>query len=127
VKLLLDVHVPAAVVDALVRRHADADIVHLRDWRDGACIGKEDQEILATAATEGRTLFTYDLRTIPSLLRTFAETNVDHAGVIFADDHSIPTDDVGAIAAALGALWREQGDENWTNRAVFLRPTKRGK
>lgn len=74
-KLLLDVHVPAAVVDALVRRHPGLDAVHLRDWRDGACLGADDREILAMAAGERRTLFTYDLRTIPVLLRALAEIN----------------------------------------------------
>jgi hypothetical protein len=126
VKLLLDVHVPAAVVAALVRRDPSPDVVHLRDWRGGACLGADDREILAIAAGEARTLLTYDLRTIPVLLRALAEANDDHAGVIFADDRSIPSDDVGAIAAALRALCREQGDEDWTNRALFLRPAPHG-
>lgn len=46
--------------------------------------------------------------------------------MIFADDHSIPSDDIGAISAALGALCRDQGEANWTNRAIFLQPAKRG-
>ena len=124
-KLLLDVHVPAAVAKALARRQPDLDVAHLRDWCGGAFLRAEDQAILLAARAEARTLFTYDLKTIPGLLRTFAEATEDHAGVIFADDRSIPSDDVGAIVAALAALQRTHGGESWTNQAHFLRPARR--
>ena len=93
-KLLLDAHVPPAVAKALSRRCPGLDVVHLCDWRERAYLRAEDRDILRAAAGEARTLFTYDLKTIPGLLRALAETEEEHGGVIFADDRSIPSDDV---------------------------------
>jgi uncharacterized protein DUF5615 len=125
VKLRLDVHVPPAVAKALAGRCPGLDVVHLRDWRARAYLRAEDRDILRAAADEARTLFTYDLKTIPPLLRALAETEEDHAGVIFADDRSIPSHDVGALVAALAALWKAFDHDDWTSRAHFLQRARR--
>ena len=67
------------------------------------------------------TLVTFDLRTIPSLLRLCAEHGMDHSGVIFVDDRTVAQHDIGGLVAALCAVWKAQRNMDWTNRVVYLR------
>jgi hypothetical protein len=69
VRLLLDSHVPVALVQALARAGPDLDCVHLRDWQARRWLNAPDPDLLSEAAREGWTLVTYDLRTIVRLLR----------------------------------------------------------
>jgi predicted nuclease of predicted toxin-antitoxin system len=62
-KLLVDEHISRFIVRGLLRRERELDIVRVQD------VGlrtKDDQEILAWAAQEGRVLITYDVSTIPN-------------------------------------------------------------
>ena len=120
-KLLLESHLPRAVARELARRCPGLEAAHLRSWKAGAFLGAPDPELLAEAATEGLTLVSYDLTTIPSLLRRLAEEGSHHAGVILIDDATIASSDVGGIVAALAALWRAHGGEDWRDRCQFLR------
>lgn len=67
-------------------------------------LGRRDEDILAAASVEGRALVTYDLRTIPPLLRRLAETSVTHAGVILVSAKAVPFGDVRRLARALGRV-----------------------
>ena len=119
-KLLLDSHIPAAVARQLARRCPGLVAVHLRDWKQGHFLLAPDPELLAEAAREGLILATYDLKPIPPLLRRLAEEGEHHAGVVLIDDATIASSNVGAIVAAVNALWRVHGNENWTDRCQFL-------
>jgi len=66
------------------------------------------------------TLVTYDRRTIPPLLKTWAEENRRHGGVIFVDEENIPPSDVGTLVRALSKLWRETANWDWTGRVCVL-------
>lgn len=57
---------------------------------------QEDSTCLRRAAVQGLTLVTYDRRTIPPPLKTWAEEGRDHGGVIFVDDKIILPADIGA-------------------------------
>jgi predicted nuclease of predicted toxin-antitoxin system len=122
-RLLLDEHVSPAVAEGLVR--AGGDAVALRAWLGGRYLEAPDETILAEAAREGRVLITYDQRTIPPLLKLWAETGRRHAGVVFVDHRSIPPDDIGALVRALGELLERMGGLDWTDRLVFLRRSPR--
>ncbi len=87
-------------------------------------MGMPDPELLRAAVQQRLTLLTFDLKTIPNLLRLWADQDIEHGGVIFIDEKSFAQNDVGGIARALCALWRSQGKLDWTNRTVFLQ--KRG-
>ncbi len=70
------------------------------------------------------TLLTYDLRTIPPLLKTWVETGVQHHGVIFVDRKSIDPGDVGGLIRAVCDLFDALGEVDWTDRVVYLtKPT----
>src|ERR1019366_4986279 len=79
-------------------------ITTLFEWVDGHFVGSPDEEILREAARQKMTLLSYDLRTIPPLLRTWGEQGIAHGGLIFVDEKSIPQSDIGGIARAVCQL-----------------------
>jgi len=119
VKLLLDAHIKKAAVAALTRRVPSIDVVHLADWRGGIFRGADDAEILRACFEEDRVLVTYDQRTIPRLLRLWAEEERPHAGVVFGDQQSVPANQPGVVAAALAKLLAQL--DEMTNVVRYLR------
>jgi hypothetical protein len=120
-KLLLDEHISPEVANGLGRRNRALEIRYLVEWEDGRFLGQEDSACLREAAAQGFTLVTYDRRTIPPLLKTWAEEGRTHGGVIFVDEKTISPADIGGLVWALTRLARETGNWNWTNRIYFLR------
>jgi hypothetical protein len=100
-------------------------ITSLSQWMNGHFMSATDGEMLREAARQKLTLLSYDLRTIPPLLRVWGEQGIDHGGVIFVDAKSIAQNDIGGIARALCAVWKLLGEEDWTNRSFFLQPPKK--
>ncbi|HME33109.1 MAG TPA: hypothetical protein VKG65_10185 [Terriglobales bacterium] len=97
-------------------------IVHwMAEWENGNYLGQEDSACLLGAATERLTLVTYDRRTIPPLLKTWAEEGRKHGGVIFVDEKTISPADIGGLVRALIQLFKETGRWDWTDRVYFLR------
>jgi hypothetical protein len=120
-KLLLDEHISPAVANGLRRRNRGVEIRYMVEWEEGRFLGQEDSACLREAATQGLTLVTYDRRTSPPLLKTWAEEERMHGGVVFVDEKTISPADIGALVWALTRLARETGDWDWTNRISFLR------
>jgi hypothetical protein len=90
-------------------------------WEEGAFLGQDDSVCLRGAATQSMTLVTYDRRTIPSLLKTWAERGQTHGGVIFVDERSISPANIGGLVRALLRLYKQTSNWDWTDRVVFLR------
>jgi hypothetical protein len=120
-KLLLDEHISPAVAVGLRRRYRRLAVVCMPEWENGEFLGQPDSICLQQAARNGLTLVTYDRRTIPLLLKTWAEEGRSHGGVIFVDEKNIPPCDVGRLLRALGNLWRKAAKWNWADRVCFLR------
>lgn len=119
-KLLLDEHVSPDVARGIQRRRRSLAVRCLAEWDDGAFLGKEDSVCLLEAAKQQLTLVTYDRRTIPPVLKRWAEEGRDHAGVIFVDEKTISPSDIGGLVRALILLAEETGKMDWTNRVYFL-------
>ena len=119
-KLLLDEHISPDVANGLRRRNRAIEIRYM-EWEDGYFLGQEDSACLREAAAQGLTLVTYDRRTIPPLLKTWAEEERTHGGVVFVDEKTISPADIGGLVWALTRLARETGNWDWTNRIYFLR------
>jgi hypothetical protein len=120
-KLLLDEHISPGVANGL-RRHAKGLFVcPLNEWEGGRLLGLPDEVLLKSAALQGFTLVTYDRRTIPPLLKVWAEEGRDHGGVVFVDNRTIPSSDVGGLVKALQSLWKQAAKWDWTNRTVIMR------
>ena len=120
-KLLLDEQISPDVANGLRRRNRAIDVRYMVEWEEGHFLGQEDSACLREAAAQGLTLVTYDRRTIPPLLKTWAEEERTHGGVIFVDEKTISPADIGGLVWALTRLARETGDWDWTNRIYFLR------
>lgn len=93
----------------------------MTEWDGGSLLGQNDFTCLTRAAAEGLTLVTYDRRTIPVLLKTWAEEGRRHGGVIFVDEKTISSANVGGLVRALSQMYREMGKQEWVDRVVFLR------
>jgi len=119
-RLLLDEHISPQVAVQASRRCKGIEIVAISKWYGGVFLGTPDPEILIEAAKEGRTLVTYDQRTMGLHLAALTQHGVDHGGVVFVSERTIPTRDIGSLVRALHWLWETQRDQLWTNRAVFL-------
>lgn len=124
-RLLTDEHVSPGVARAARKLCLQMLITPIREWRHGHMLSANDDLVFREAYRDGLTLVTFDLRTIPSLLRVWAEQEIDHHGVVLVDERTIGQTDVGGLAAALCALWKNQRRRDWENRIVFLRRASR--
>ena len=120
-QFLLDEHISVAVAGGLRRHFRGLAVVCMAEWEKGEFLGQPDSVCLQQAALKGLTLVTYDRRTIPLLLKTWAEESQSHGGVVFVDEKTIPPCDVGSLVRALGNLWRKTARWNWADRVCFLR------
>jgi hypothetical protein len=120
-KLLLDEHISPGVAEGLRRQHRNVVVYCLAEWEGGRFMGQPDDLLLTEALTQKLTLVTYDRKTIPPLLKTWAETGHDHGGVIFVDGKTIPASDFGGLIRALQKLVSESAGWDWENRICFLR------
>ena len=120
-RLLLNEHISPDVASGLERRKPLLAVWCMAEWENGEFLGRDDSASLQQAGTQGLTLVTYDRRTIPPLLKAWAEEGRNHAGVIFVDEKTISPADVGGLVRALANLFHEAADCDWTNRICFLR------
>ena len=119
-RYLLDEHISPAVAEGVQRKDSRIRIASVHRWRNREFTGSRDAELLSAADTERLTRVTYDLRTIPGLLRSWAELEKAHSGVIFVRRRVIAENDVGRLVLALVELWRVARKIDWRNRVAFL-------
>lgn len=119
-RLLLDEHISPQVAIG-IRRHATRQVVHtLQQWENGSFLGQSDIACLSEASRQKLALVTYDRRTIPRLLKDWAEEGREHGGIIFVDEKTISPSDTGALVKALLELIHQTSRWDWTNRICFL-------
>ena len=120
-KLLLDEHISPDVAKGLRRKDRTITVHAMTNWEDGNFLGQEDAACLKEATAQRLTLVTYDRRTIPPLLKAWAEEGRHHVGVIFVDDKTIAPSNIGGLVLALAGLVKEARNWDWTDRICFLR------
>lgn len=119
-KLLLDEHISPSVATGLRRLFPSIQVHAIREWKSGTLIGEQDSKILRTAVEDRLTLVTFDLRTIPKLLKEWTAGDRDHGGIVFVDDKTIRPGKIGSLIRQLAKLYQESGQDDWTNRIEFL-------
>src|SRR5436189_1702881 len=112
-RLLLDEQISPHVAEGLRRRTRRMTIRYLAEWEDGRFLGLPDELLLEEAARQNLVFVTYDRRTIPPLLKEWAEQGRNHAGVIFVDQKTIPSSDFGNLIRALISIGNTAGEWNW--------------
>lgn len=117
-RFLLDEHISPKVARELQKEGLDA--VPLQTWHDGSYMQQPDETILKAARDDNRILVTYDVHTIPRLLKEWAERGQAHAGIILISSSAIPPKDYGRLIGALQALVQRDRDVPWHNRVLFL-------
>jgi hypothetical protein len=120
-KLLLDEHISQDVASGLRRRNQSLVVRYMVEWEQGSFLGLDDSTFLERAAARGLTLVTYDRRTIPPLLKAWAQDGQKHGGVIFVDEKTIAPQDIGGLVRALTDLLKNTWGWDWTDRVYFLR------
>ena len=120
-RLLLDEHISPRVAAGIRLRDKKIIIRDMVEWENGSFLGQEDAACLREALVQKLTLVTYDRRTIPPLLKNWAEEGRQHGGVIFVDEKTISQADIGGLIQSLGKLVKETRDLDWTDRIYFLR------
>ena len=120
-KLLLDEHISPDVAIGMRRSNRTIVVHAMTEWEDGNFLGQDDAACLREASAQKLTLVTYDRRTIPALLKRWAEEGSSHAGVIFVDEKSIAPSEIGGLVWALTTLAKEARSWVWTDRISFLR------
>ena len=123
-RLLTDEHISPTVAEEISKRCRGSNVLSIHDWYEGHFLGQSDEFIMVEASHAKLTLVTFDLRTIPNLLRRWAEQGVDHSGAILVDERTIAHDNIGKLIASLSALWKAQRDLDWCNRVIYLSTSK---
>ena len=119
--ILLDEHLSPKIAAGLKRLDLPISIHSINEWKEGRFLGRSDADCLAEAARNGFTFVTYDCRTIPSLAKAWRESGRSHAGILYVDQRTIASDDIGSLVRALAWVIQEFGEDDWTNREEFLR------
>lgn len=120
-RLLLDEHISPRVAAGIRLRDKKIIIRSLVEWESGSFLGQPDPACLREAAVQKLTLVTYDYRTIPTLLKDWAEEGRQHGGVIFVDEKTISQANIGSLIRSLERLVKQARDLDWTDRIYFLR------
>jgi hypothetical protein len=124
-RLLIDEHISPEVAEGFRREVSNAAIMGLPEWENGQFLGAPDDIILEAAAAQRLTLVTYDLKTIPPLLKNWIETGRNHGGVIFVDGRTIAPSDIGGLVRAL-VEFATQPHRELKNAVFFLKRRSRG-
>lgn len=119
-KLLLNEEIAPSVASGLRSRDEQIAVYSLTEWENGNFVGKDTAEILREAADQEWTLVTYDRLRVPPILKSWAEEECLHGGVIFVDEKNIPPAETGMLISSLN--WVHQVTERWewTNTALWL-------
>lgn len=119
-RLLLDEHISPQVALGLRRRNRGMVVQCMATWNAGTFLGQDDAVCLRAAAAERLTMVTYDRRTIPRLLKAWAEEGRSHGGVIFIDEKTLSPADIGGLVRGLTGVAKDAGRWDWTDRVCCL-------
>ena len=120
-KLLLDEHIWPGIAALVNQVIPAAEVESIHRFSGGCFMNCDDAAILREAHRAGRILVTFDVNTIPALLREMASVEEAHGGVIFISAKSFSQNDHQGLARALAEIMHDETDADWTNRAIFLR------
>ncbi len=119
---LLDEHISTTIAEQIRQKRPLIRIHSLLFWEEGKYLGLDDEVILKAAVEAQLTLVTYDQNTIPTILVQWGEANISHGGIIFIDYQTMRPSQFGRLINSLIWLWEHQGNLDWMNRIIYLKP-----
>jgi hypothetical protein len=118
--LLTDEHITSALAKQIGATRPDISIQSIHMWQRSELVAKPDRILLRAAHNDRLTLITFDQKTIPPLLSEFALNGIEHSGVIFVDERTLASRDIGGLLRAVIAFYDRYSEWDWTNRIGFL-------
>jgi predicted nuclease of predicted toxin-antitoxin system len=112
VRFQADADLHQKIVSIVVRREP---AVSIQTAKGAGLIGKDDPEVLAIAAGEGRILISHDQSTMPDHFAEFIQ-NRSSPGLLIVPQHVSLT----IAAEELLMIWHASEAEEWINRIAFL-------
>jgi len=112
VRFQADADLKHAIVRATLRREPTIDF---RSAPFADLAGRDDLEVLAIAAQEGRVLVSHDSRTMPSHFAEFISTNTS-PGVVIASQRL----GIAVVVEELLLIWSASDADEWVNRITHL-------
>jgi predicted nuclease of predicted toxin-antitoxin system len=113
VRLAADHNLRKSIVDGLLRRKLDLDIVSIAEV---GLAKAPDAAILEWAAREGRVLLTHDVSTVPDFAYDRLTLGQPMAGVVVVGN-KLPT---GRAIDELLLLLECSGEDEWESRVTYL-------
>jgi len=115
VRVLLDAHVSSRRLGRPLRR-AGRDVLALD--QDETLSGLADEDVLALAAEQKRTVITHNVRHFVPIVRSWAEARRNHHGLILV---TLAHTENGAILRRLEEMFAAHSDQGgWAGRVEFL-------
>jgi hypothetical protein len=118
-RLLADENTSHRMVAACRQIEANFPIIHISDWREGACLSLKDPALLMTLREAGVVLVGFDRASLPMHAGDLTREGLGHAGVILFR-RSVPTVAYGKQARLLVEFWNQAADWDWADRIEYL-------
>jgi hypothetical protein len=118
-RLLADENTSHRMVAACGQIEAGFPIVHISDWREGACRSLKDPALLMTLRETGMVLVGFDRASLPMHAGDLTREGLGHAGVILFR-RSVSTIAYGKQARLLVNLWHQANAWDWADRIEYL-------
>jgi hypothetical protein len=118
-RLLADENTSHRMVAACLQIEAAFPIVHISDWREGACLSLKDPALLMTLREASVVLVGFDRASLPMHAGDLTREGLGHAGVILFR-RSVPTVAYGKQARLLVEFWNQAVHRDWADRIEYL-------
>ena len=107
------------MVAACHQMEAGFPMVHISDWREGACLSLKDPALLMTLREAEMVLVGFDRASLPMHAGALTREGLGHAGIILFR-RSVPSVAYGKQARLLVEFWRDAATWDWTDRIEYL-------
>ncbi len=118
-RLLADENVSHGLVVACLKLDARFPIVHIANWRDGACLQLKDPALLITLRDEDLVLVSFDRSSLAHHAGVLTREGVGHAGVILFR-RTVSRIAYGTQARLLVDFWSAAAEWEWADLVVYL-------
>ncbi|HEY3854437.1 MAG TPA: hypothetical protein VGO67_08605 [Verrucomicrobiae bacterium] len=118
-RLLADENTSHRMVKDCLQIQSAFPIIHISDWRQGACLSVMDPALLLTLREAEIVLVSFDRASLPMHARTLTRQGPGHAGIILFR-RSVPTVAYGKQARLLVDFWERAEEWDWADRVEYL-------